>query len=66
MKILKIKINGKVSEERILKQKDGVIKTKHHELVFRDGFFESKEEGFEGACVITRGAVRNMFKKIGI
>lgn len=66
MKILQIKINGQVSEERILSDKDGVLKTKHHEVSKRDGFFVSEEEGFEGACIINRGAVRNLFKKMGV
>lgn len=66
MKILKIKVNGKVSEERVIKEENGIIKTKHHEVKFCDGFFVSEEEGFEGACVIKRGAIRNLFKKIGV
>lgn len=66
MKILQIKINGQVSEERILSDKDGVLKTKHHEVSKRDGFFVSEEEGFEGACVINRGVVKNIFKRMGV
>ena len=66
MKILKLLINDKVIEEKILKEEGNLIKTKHYEVRKADGFLKCKSEGFKGASIIERGAVKNLLKKIGV
>lgn len=65
MKIAQIKINDKTIAERVISIEDNLYTTKHYTL-FKDGYkFKCAADGFKGACIVERGFIKNLFKKIG-
>lgn len=66
MKVLQLRINDKIIEEKILEETSDLIITKNYKVKKIFGRFDCKIKGFKGASIINRGVIKNLIKKIGV